>query len=122
MKKRITTIYLLLRVLLIESVSIILIVLENRSSLFPFNMEQFILYYTIFCLTTAIFCWIFVFNSIKNRLIFEEKSDHIFIKKPIISSIAFMGLVAAMSPIFIPVVLFDSVRETFIKGMYEGSL
>lgn len=84
-------------------------------------MEQIILYYTIFCLTTAIFCWIFVFNSIKNRLIFEDKTDHIFVQKPLISSIAFMGLVALMSPIFIPIVLSDSIRETFIKGMYEGA-
>lgn len=85
-------------------------------------MEQLILYYTVFSLTTAIFCWIFVFNSIKNRLIFEDKVDHIFVQKPIISSITFMVLVALMSPIFIPIVLFDNVRETFIKGMYEGSV
>lgn len=84
-------------------------------------MEQIILYYTIFSLTTAIFCWIFVFNSIKNRLLFEDNTDHIFVQKPVISSLTFMTLVALMSPVFIPVVLFDSVRETFIKGMYEGS-
>lgn len=84
-------------------------------------MEQIILYYTIFSLTTAIFCWIFVFNSIKNRLEFEDKKDHIFIQKPLISSLTFMTLVALMSPVFIPVVLSDNIRETFIKGMYEGA-
>lgn len=84
-------------------------------------MEQIILYYTIFSLTTAIFCWIFVFNSIKNRLMFEKNNEHIFVQKPIISSLTFMVLVALMSPVFIPVVLSDGIRETFIKGMYEGS-
>lgn len=52
---------------------------------------------------------------------FEKNNEHIFVQKPIISSLTFMVLVALMSPVFIPVVLSDGIRETFIKGMYEGS-
>lgn len=98
-------------------------ILESHLSLSSYNIvESFLIYYALFCATTAIFCWLFIFFRIQNRLRFENKSDHLFITSPILSSISFMALVFLMGPIFIPVVLSDNVRETFIDGMYKGSM
>lgn len=116
----VTIIHLSQQLLSIVLVSLLLRVFGNHLSIFPFKMDQIILYYTVFSLTTAIFCWIFIFNSIRNRLEFNNK-NHIFVQKPIVSGLTFILLVAIVSPLFIPVVLSDNIRETFIKGMYEGA-
>lgn len=84
-------------------------------------MMELLYYYLIFSLTTSIYLWLVVFRPLKAKLL-EEEVEHLYIKRPVLSSVVFMLFTALLSPIFFVVVLSDNVKNALIEGMYEGSL
>jgi hypothetical protein len=84
-------------------------------------MMEFLYYYVLFSLTTAIYSWFAVFRPVKFKLL-EQDVDHLYIKRPLISSLVFLAFTCILSPVFFIIVLSDNVKEAMIEGMYEGSL
>ena len=84
-------------------------------------MIEFIYYYALFSLTTGIYCWFNIFRPLTAKLS-ETHEEHLYLKKPILSSTVFLVFISILSPIFFMVVLSDSVKDALIEGMYEGSI
>ena len=84
-------------------------------------MIDIIYYYTLFSLTTSIYCWFKIFRPLTAKLN-ETHEEHLYLKKPILSSLVFLVFITILSPVFFMVVLSDNVKEALIEGMYEGSI
>lgn len=84
-------------------------------------MMELLYYYVLFSLTTSIYSWFNIFKPLTTRLI-HSNVDHLYVKRPIMSSLVFIGFTCILSPIFFAVVLSDNIKNAMIEGMYEGSL
>jgi len=84
-------------------------------------MMELLYYYVLFSLTTSIYSWFMVYRPLKAKLI-DNDIEHLYVKRPLLSSLVFMAFTCLLSPIFFAVVLSDNIKEALIEGMYEGSL